>query len=437
VITAPHPVGGGVNYLNGKHAGLNGQLYAVNRNSAKLGKFNSSTRAWEDIAGTGITGVCVDGTAALSCNIDPLDVFVSASGQVYFVDRGRIRTIDSSGNVVTLAGQSFFFGDGGSALSARFNIINNIDQTASGDIIVLDNQEARFRQFAIGGTISTIAGDGTVGTPNTTSLATTQPLDLIALRDSFKIDPSNGDVFFNRGPNHIGKLDRSTGKWVNIVGGGTNNYYDAGAEGSSSIILPGNSWTVARVLGFNGTHLLVHRDRILTGSSSGDVMLKLFNLSTLVQNHLAGVSGANGTSFCSDGSALATCQIPSPASVHALIGATYDATGSRWLTLRTGTTQIRTLTPGGNIGTLTTLPNTPTAFAYRRTGSTPAEIIYYCSTSDSKLHKYDLSTDTALAWPVTSMSCAGTSLIYNSVTNSLIFIYVQNGMYGVAEYLNP
>jgi hypothetical protein len=439
VATAPHPTTAGSAIYGVKTAGLDGKMYVASRNSAKIAQFDVATNTWVTHVGTGAIGSCVDGTLATSCPIDTQDVFVNAQSQIYFVDKGRIRTVDSDGKVLTLAGQSYSFGDGGLALSARFNSIYFNQQRDTGEIIVLDFQERLFREFSIGGNIQTIAGNSQGGTPNTSSLATTQPIEVGAsFREEFSINPTNGDIYYNRGYPIIGKLDRATQKWVNFVGGGANDYFNPATDGmaGTSIKLYGpNNFFTPKILGFDGTSILAYIDRVPTAAAE-DSFFKLYRISDGLQTHLAGTTGAAPASICTDGTATTSCGLPTTGN-NQFTGTTYDTTGTRWLALVSGSNKVRSFTIGGNVGTLLTLPSNAYSFAYRRTGGSPAEIVYYCSTTDGKLHKHNMTTDTTLAWPVTSMACSGKSLIYNSTRNSLIFTYSQNGLMGVAEYLNP
>jgi hypothetical protein len=413
--------------------GKDGALYTVSRKSPWIGKFNGSS--WDILVGTGILGNCDDGTPAISCNIDPQDLYVTAQGKLYFIDKGRIRTVNDSGNVITLMGQSYYYGDGGPALSARFNSINYIEQRNSGEIILLDQFEFRFREFSIGGNINAIAGNGNLGIPNLGVAATTQSIFMNYAKDNFKINPATGDVFFTRSTNRIGKLNRTTGFWEDLVGTGANLFTGADGLAGSSIKLNSYATNEPRVLGFDGTSIMAYVGDRTSAAVHTDGMFKTYTIANGTQGHVAGVPATIG-SFCNTGTPTATCVLPGNASGD-FDSVTYDSTGNRWLIHQASSLLIRSLNIGGNVGILVTLPSVPSSFAYRRTGGSPAEYVYYCSTTDGKLHKNDLTTDTALAWPITSLQCAGRRLIYNSSTNSLIFIYKQNGLMGIAEYLNP
>ena len=152
-LEVPPPYGGWI-FSSLKVTGRDGSLYMVSRLAPIVEKYNPATNKWVPIAGTGSVGSCPDGTAAMSCNMDILDVFVDAQSHIYILDAGRLRAVDENGNMVTIIGQPFFFGDGQLALSARFNIISTIDQSNDGSVYLLDAQEYRLRKFQIGGNIN-------------------------------------------------------------------------------------------------------------------------------------------------------------------------------------------------------------------------------------------------------------------------------------------
>lgn len=401
-------------------------------------KYDPSLNTWITIVGTGTKGYCADGTALLSCDIDPQDVFVTNSGQVYFMDRGLHRAIDSESKILTLMGQSFSSGDGAASLSARFNTINSIDVTNADRAIVLDQQEYKFREFEIGGNIQLLAGNGKNAVPNTTDAANSQPIYNTGSGpwwDDFKIDPATGNVFYNGGTSHILMLNRSTGRWVNIMGGGATSY--AAGDGLSGSSLNLGSYP-ARILGFDGTNILASINS-WNGATHSDSFFKLYTISDGTQSSLAGVAGAaTNNFFCNDGTAGTSCAVPQSYAINHT-RATYDTLGSRWLFMQYNSSTVRNLAVNGNVGTLTTLTENVTSFAYRRDAGLTVNQIFYCSSADKKLHKKDLVTltDTAYSWPVSAMACTGRALIYNATRGSLIFPYTQNNLTGIAEYTTP
>lgn len=439
VSTAPHFAG--AVYYHNYMQGMNGEIYRFVRttSTAHAAKFDRVTKGWTTFLGTGTIGNCADGTVATSCNVDLYDLFVTMQGRIYFVERGLIRTIDENNKVVTLMGERFSSGDGANALSARLNRVQTLEKwndAGTDKIVVLDNLENKFREFSIGGIITTIAGNGSNGTPTTSTAATAQGLYITSHGGSwhfFGLD-TNGDVFYNR-ELRLAKLQRSTGFWVDVVGGGATNYYAVGADGSLGSAINFVDYYPPIVLGFDGTNFLTGKYRY-NGTQPSDSFIKLYDKSTGVQTHAGGVAGVASTVFCANGTPLSTCAVPQQVPSY-MAGAIWDGFSSRWLVKEIGNAPIRSLTIGGNIAAFFTPPRIASSFDYRRSADLTTNTLYYCASG--RIYKYNINTttETALTWPISTMSCQGTRIKYDSTRDSIIFPYLQNGLYGVAEYLSP
>jgi hypothetical protein len=438
VSSGPHPAG--TSYSDNFNVGADGKLYLIDRISGTVKQYDSSTRVFTTILGVYTSpGVCADGTTATACQIDVSDFYADANGVFYFFERGKIRTIDQNGKVQTVMGSGFTAGDGGLATSARLGSITDVKLWNDGSVdkvVLTDQSEYRIREFDIDGNIQTLAGNGSHGHPNTTAAAAGQP---IAVNDNssvsilhIQVDPTAGTIYSSaRINNYISKIDRSTGKWVDIVGGGATNFYSASADGKLGNEIYLNGYSPA-MLGFDGTHLLTAIDKYLTVS-----MMKIYAVTDGTQTAFAGVSGSTDTTFSADGTAGTSTTVP--LTQDPVQSAIWDAYASRWVfnSQYSDANVIRTLVVGGNIGTIATLSKTPSSFTYRHDASN--NLIYYCGSSDNKLYKYNIttSTNTALTWPIVKMKCTGKDMVYSSSRGTLIFPFTQDGIGGVAEYINP
>lgn len=114
-------------------------------------------------AGTGVPGYSGDGGAATTAQInESFGVAADAAGNVYFTDYNnhRIRKIDPSGVVTTIAGTGFggFMGDGGPATAAWIRWPKGITLDGAGNIYFADFGNNCVRKINSSGIISTIGG---------------------------------------------------------------------------------------------------------------------------------------------------------------------------------------------------------------------------------------------------------------------------------------
>lgn len=396
------------------------------------------------VLGSGTPGVCADGTAANSCNVDVQDYFVTSQGKVYFIDGGLIRTIDEEGKVVTLFGQRSSYGNNVNALNARFDNIYSFWQRDNGNIIVGDNSAYYIKEFSIEGNINIIAGNGNyASTLNTAVSPTAQGLYSAAW---FAIDPATGDLFLRNHYYRISKHNRESDTYENIIGCGTVDYWDLDGQaginrkcnGSQSYLLP---------LGYGNNKLLLSNMKYnTTGLYYEDFMWKAYDKTTsFTQSHVAGTNDPletyNGgyTGMCASGTSAAICKMPYYSYTNHI---TWDGTGNRWITIRyadsssVSSRELWSIVPGGNATKIAQIPRTVSNYIFIRDGGN--QHLVYCS--GGRLYRHNVATDTdigALTWSMTNMICKGASLQWNSTRRSVIFAFEQNGLDGIAEYYLP
>jgi len=116
--------------------------------------------AWSEHAGAGFSG---DGGPATEAALRTIwDVALDAEGNLYISGNNRIRKVDTSGVITTIAGngRAGFSGDGGPAVDAQLNGPTGIVVDASGLVYLLDVRNDRVRRIDQQGIITTIAGPG-------------------------------------------------------------------------------------------------------------------------------------------------------------------------------------------------------------------------------------------------------------------------------------
>ncbi len=177
----------------------------------------------------GVGGEVVPATEALFKM--PSDLVVDATGNVYVVDSSnfRIRVVDTSGVVRTIAGvggtEFGYAGDGGPATEALLLYPSGIDLDSQGNIYIVDQFNSVVRKVDTSGIITTIAGIGQQngfsgdGGP-ATQAKMTYPQDVL-------IDDL-GNILISDYKNHrIRRVDPS-GTIETIAGIGKNGYFGDG-----------------------------------------------------------------------------------------------------------------------------------------------------------------------------------------------------------------
>jgi sugar lactone lactonase YvrE len=132
------------------------------------------------VAGNGAEGFSGDGGPATAAQLNgPRGLAVDASGNLFIAEAFRIRKVTPAGIISTVAGIGFpgTGGDGGPATSAPLGVVTGIAVDAAGNLYIADTDNNRVRKVTPGGTITTVAGNGTDGVNGDGGPATAAPLD--------------------------------------------------------------------------------------------------------------------------------------------------------------------------------------------------------------------------------------------------------------------
>jgi len=137
----------------------------------------TAASAWIAAAGNGTAGFYGDGGPATQAGLDePRDVAVDLAGKLYIADRVRIREV-SNGKIQTIAGDGYLHvGDGASATAAELFNPSALWLDGSGNLLISDTGTQRVRRVDSSGTITTLAGTGVEAPGPEGAAAATAPL---------------------------------------------------------------------------------------------------------------------------------------------------------------------------------------------------------------------------------------------------------------------
>ncbi|RKN81977.1 S-layer homology domain-containing protein [Paenibacillus ginsengarvi] len=216
-----------------------GNLYIADYQNNRIRKVDVSGTI-HTVAGTGSAGFSGDGGDATSAKLNyPMGVAVDNSGNLYIADtvNGRIRKVDASGTISTVAGTGVFgfSGDGGSAISAQLSYPSGIAADNDGNVYFVDQSNYRIRKVDVSGTIRTVAGTGGAGDSGDGGSATSAEL---RNPTSVAVDDSGNLYIADLIDNRIRKVD-TAGIIGTVAGTGDNGYSgDGGAATSARLYYP-------------------------------------------------------------------------------------------------------------------------------------------------------------------------------------------------------
>ena len=188
------------------------------------------------VAGDGTAGYSGDNGPATAAELfRPSGVAVDPAGTILYIAdelNNRIRKVNLATGVITTVvgdGAAGFSGDGGLATAAALDHPWAVAIDAAGDLFFADAGNNRIREVTAGGTISTVAGDGTAGFSGDGGPATAAEID--APR-GMAIDAA-GDIFFaDLGNNRVREVNAATGLIATVAGTGSGGY---GGDGGAAI----------------------------------------------------------------------------------------------------------------------------------------------------------------------------------------------------------
>jgi NHL repeat len=329
------------------------------------------------VAGTGAPGFSGDGGPASSAELDyPFGVAVDPAGNLLIADllNNRIRAVAAStgtfysvpmteGDIYTIAGDGTggFRGDGGPAISARFNQPADVAVDPAGNLVIADGGNHRVRMVAAGagtlygvpmarGDVYTIAGNGTAGFYGFGRPATSAELNNPY---GVAVDPAGNLLIADTRNNRVRVVAASAGTFYGRAMGAGKIYTAAGRPGGA---FPGDGGpgTSAALRGPTGVAADLAGNLVIPDTGNNRVRVVAEHTGTfygkaMTAGHIYTIAGG-GTAGLGDGGPATSAELRSPR------GVAVDAAGNvliaesqhriRAVAARTGTFYGQQMTKG-------------------------------------------------------------------------------------------
>ena len=305
-----------------------GNIFIADRDGNHIYKVAASTQKITTVAGNAGYGFTGDGSTAANAQLNsPTSIQVDPTGDLFFVDlrNSRVREINSSGNITTVAGNGLvtYSGDGGAAQNALMSAPSGVAVGPGGAVYLSDTNNQRIRMIAGDGIISTVAGNGTPGFAGDGSAGTSAQVNFPS---GLAADPFGNLYISDTGNQRVRKL--SGGSITTVAGNGTAGYGGDGGAGVSAQI---NSPAGLAVDSSGNLYIADFSNHAVRKVTSGGT------ITTIAGTGVAGYAG--------DGSPAAQAQLNGPA------GLALDSSGNLYIA-DSGNHVVRRISPGGTITTI-------------------------------------------------------------------------------------
>jgi len=174
-------------------------------------------------AGTGIAGYNGDSILAINAQLNYVGGIIFDDYDNLFIcdaNNERVRKVDAAGIITTFAGNGTggYAGDNGLAINAQISGAHDVVFDAEGNLLIADFQNSRIRKVDTSGVITTVAGNGLSGASGDSGLAV---LASIGHPDGIVFDAA-GNLYIAQGNDHcLRKID--TAGVITTIAGITGN----------------------------------------------------------------------------------------------------------------------------------------------------------------------------------------------------------------------
>ena len=318
-----------VAYPRGVSVDAANNIYFAEQSSNRVRRINAAGYIDTVLGGVVVKGYSGDGGPYSKAGVaEPLATAVDSLGRLSICDMGnrRIRRVGVDGTISTIAGngEAGELNDG--APSTAASLFSPVDLTfdSLGNLYIADEGDQRVRRIAPDGTITTVAGNGTVGYSSDGGSATAASL---AYPSGVAVD-SAGNLYIADWESHRVRLVTPSGVITTIAGTGQSGHSgDGGQAAAASLLFPSS--------------LVFDTAKNLYISDPGDNCVRRITpagiITTVAGNMTAGFSGDGGPG--------------TGASLYFPAGLAVDAIGNLYIADAVNN-RIRKLSPAGVISTV-------------------------------------------------------------------------------------
>jgi len=209
-----------------------GNLYVADTGHHRIRKIATSG-VITTVAGTGAASFGGDGGLGTSAQLNkPQGIAFDASNNLYIADssNNRVRVLSSAGVINTFAGNGTptFGGETGQAINASLSGPRSVAVDPAGAVYIADLGNFRIRKVAIGGVISTIAGNGTNGLSGDGGPATSAQLNYLS---GIAVDQF-GNIYISEAAD-VRKIAAGQSNIVTFAGGATPGFSGDGGSATA------------------------------------------------------------------------------------------------------------------------------------------------------------------------------------------------------------
>jgi uncharacterized protein (TIGR03437 family) len=213
-----------------------GDLYIADTGNRRVRLVTAATGIITTIAGTSLNGD--GGVAAGAVLTNPQGVAVDAAGDLFIADGSVIREVNATTHVIsTFAGGGTSAPNGVGLLQAKLSPLSLAFDSA-GDLLV--GEPGLILSLSAGGTVTTIAGTGTVGYSGDGGQATAARVGYV---NALTVDSSGRVLFVDYGNKRLRRIDTTTGVITTVAGNGSAAFTGLGQPATATGI--GNAAGVA------------------------------------------------------------------------------------------------------------------------------------------------------------------------------------------------